>query len=85
MPVMVLYIMVLILLEYNRNWYNSHCDKGESIEKNDLIFIANYLDNETIKALSNFLRNTSFGTFTLIIQENKVDIIHIPHNEEVYT
>lgn len=42
------------------------------LKNNDLTNIANYLDSEIIKALSNFLSNTSFGTFTLIIQEKKV-------------
>lgn len=38
----------------------------------EIRFLTNYLDTETIQALSNFLKNTSHGSFTIVIQDNKV-------------
>lgn len=61
-------------INYEKCYY-FYFDKGEfthQLKNSDLTVIANYLDPETIKALSNFLRSTTFGNFTLIIQENKV-------------
>lgn len=37
--------------------------------ENNLI---SYLDSETIHALIKFLKSTSYGTFTIVVQDNKV-------------
>jgi len=42
------------------------------LKNDELTFITNCLDSETINALKKFLTDTRFGNFTLIVKEGKV-------------
>lgn len=64
------YTRKLVCLPY---WKEEYALKGlNQLKTSDIHFIIDYSGTETIQALVNFLKNTSYGTFTLVVQDNKV-------------